>query len=249
MRSRLAALITSPWTLMLAFAVAVGVPLALWLADVYTGPQIWPGLVGNFTASFFAFVIALTWDRRQAAADLKRRAGEREADVEREARDEYDRRAAEARSRLKSVRAELTENKDSIADVVRSLPRSKLLLPQLLRGSWAANAQALSVLIDQPDLVADLSTFYGRVEELQWRLRYRAETLATARLLEVSRMTQPLAEEMQAEVTGLIERVTAEISNPTLQLPEMMSELMRFVGVVLAARAARAASDPATAAN
>jgi hypothetical protein len=81
------------------------------------------------------------------------------------------------------------------------------VLPLLLEGSWAANAQALSVLIADAELIGDLSAFYGRVEELRWRLRYQAESTVPAVIEAVGRRTMPLVEEMRDEVRDLIPRV------------------------------------------
>jgi hypothetical protein len=100
---------------------------------------------------------------------------------------------------------------------VKLLVGTQLVLPQLLRGSWGANAQPLSVLCAEADLIGDLSTFYGRVEELQWRLRYRAEALFAGQMETITGMTQPLGIQMQQEVRDMIKRVEQQIADPSVQ--------------------------------
>ena len=53
-----------------AFTVLAAVVAVVGLAitwALYGGGALWPGLVGNFVASLIAFLLALTWDRRQRA--------------------------------------------------------------------------------------------------------------------------------------------------------------------------------------
>ena len=74
---------------------------------------------------------------------------------------------------------ELEKNRESLDDVETGLqPKERgfmLLHPQLLDRAWAANAPRLSQVVADYELVSDLATFYGRIEEPRWRIRYRGE--------------------------------------------------------------------------
>ena len=78
--------------------------------DVYTGPQPWPGMLGNFTASFFAFVIALAWNRREVEEERLREVEERASRIHDETEQERERRNTEAGRRLATVGNELEHN-------------------------------------------------------------------------------------------------------------------------------------------
>src|SRR6266511_3244791 len=213
MRARLPSLFFSPWLTAGGLAVAVGVPLWFWLGSVYDGSALWPGLAGNFSASFFAFILALTWDRQQARTAGVARVREEGIALRREAETQHARRSAEVQRRFRAILAELRENQSNIDRSSLMLVGDALVLPPLLRGAWAANAQSLSVLVADSDLIGDLSTFYGRVEELQWRLRYRAELMVPGRselLKGMTEMSQWLANPMAKEVAARIERVAEQ---------------------------------------
>jgi hypothetical protein len=97
--SRLGRRLSSPW-----FLVAVGllaaVSLPIWLGETYGRAAVWLGLVGNFTASFAAFLVALRWDRRQREAEGEERERQGREALEREAVKEHDRRESETRRRF-----------------------------------------------------------------------------------------------------------------------------------------------------
>jgi hypothetical protein len=69
------------------------------------------------------------------------------------------------------------------------------------------------------ELIAALSAFYGRVEELQWRLRYRLEFRDRADARVFDAMTEPLIAELRDEVADLISRVEKETKEPNLIEP------------------------------
>lgn len=127
---------------------------------------------------------------------------------------ELERHETEARRRFASIRAELEKNKTSIIEVCAGL-EGRAVIPQLLTGSWRANAPSLGLIIADYDLIADLATFYGRIDELQWRLRTRLESEAVRPLLDD--MTAPLASELKDEVAGLLRRVDAQVQAPSVQ--------------------------------
>jgi hypothetical protein len=105
-----------------------------------------------------------------------------------------------------------------------------LLAPQ----AWRASSAALSVIVADIDLIADLPTFYGRIEDLQWRLRYRIEP--GARMSDVDNITEPLAGELKTEGEDLLDRVQKQIDNPSIQ------RLGLVYNVELVARVATAAA-------
>lgn len=61
--------------LVLGLLVAVAFPLWFQFGHLknYGGASLWPGLIGNFVASFAAFVIALSWDRQQRQQERETR--------------------------------------------------------------------------------------------------------------------------------------------------------------------------------
>ena len=85
-----------------------------------------------------------------------------------------------------------------------------LVNPQLLEGAWTASASRLAELIEEYKLIADLATFYGRVEELRWRVRLRTEQHRTT----LNEPIHALVVELQCEVGKLLKRVGDEIANP-----------------------------------
>ena len=59
---------------------AVAFPLFLAFGP-YSNEALWPGLVANFSASPFAFLVALPRDRRRRAADERRERDQRAVEV------------------------------------------------------------------------------------------------------------------------------------------------------------------------
>jgi hypothetical protein len=144
------------------------------------GGSFFPGLIACFIATLFAFVLALWWERKREQRQLTRDTTELER-----------RHVTEVRRRFAPVRAELEKNSDSLSfliDAYRNVSHgrretldSKLLHPQLLEGAWIANAPRLSELVADYDLIGDLATTYGRIEELRRRLRNRSTTIDLVR--------------------------------------------------------------------
>ena len=153
-------------------------------------------------------MLALQWESHRTAAALDRSANET-AQL----------RQTEARKRLLALAAELTRNKVSIDDLAENMPSTPsgavedLLHPELLDGAWGASGERLGDLLADYDLVARLATFYGRLEELRWRIRHR--TAAWDSYLDG--MTKALAVEMQGEVKDALDRVAKEAENPEVR--------------------------------
>jgi hypothetical protein len=194
--------------LVIAAGVAFFAAASASMADRYGGALYWPALLSQFGATLLAVVLALGIDSRR-----ERRA------LERHERSLADERTSEARKRLLALLVELERNQSSIESIVRGLRRNppegelNLLHWQLLDGTWASSGERLGDLLAEYDLVAELSTFYGRLEELRWRIRYRTQARDSA----IDQITLDLAEEMRAEVAGLIDKVRAEEGNPVVR--------------------------------
>jgi hypothetical protein len=178
------------------------------------GAWTWPSLVTNFAATSLAFLIALAWDRRQrAAADLK----EAEAEQRREAaarRVEEERRETEAKRRFSAIALELDRIQSSLQRTVEEQQRYKYFFPDLPSGSWQAGSGPLGMIISNYGLMADLSTFYGHVAELQWRLRFKAHPGVEESA--VSPIIDALASQMLSELGTLIGQVRKQIVQPDL---------------------------------
>jgi hypothetical protein len=74
------------------------------------------------------------------------------------------------------------------------------LHPELLDASWHASATRLSELLSNYELVADLATFYSRLEELRWRIRFRTQAQSSI----LDEMTHKLAHEMVKEMDDVL---------------------------------------------
>jgi hypothetical protein len=198
------------WRLLAAAAaLVVFVAVSAAVAASYGGDSFWPALVTEFGATLLAVLLALEIESRREVRALERAVDET-----------LKARSTEARKRLDAVRMELAKNQTSIGEVADGLLPSAaggktwmILHPQLLDGAWSASSERLGDLLTDYELVADLSIFYGRVEELRWRLRYRTQ----ARTAEIDGMTFTLANEMRTEVQGLLERLSAEVTDPSVR--------------------------------
>lgn len=192
----------------LLVAVAAFVVLTVVVLDRYGGLSYWPGLATEFGASLAAFMLALEWEAHRERAALER--------TERSANEA---RHTEARKRLLALEGELKRNKVSIDIVAAQLPErpsgavNDLLHPELLDGAWTSSGERLGDLLAEYGLVGELAPFYGRLEELRWRIRHRTQ----ARDSYLDGMTKALAEEMQQEVDSLLERVARQAADPEVR--------------------------------
>jgi len=192
----------------LLVAVAAFVVLTVVVLNRYGGISYWPGLATEFGASLAAFMLALEWEAHRERAALER--------TERTANEA---RHTEARKRLLALEGELKRNKVSIDTLAAQLPErpsgavNDLLHPELLDGAWTSSGERLGDLLAEYGLVGELATFYGRLEELRWRIRHRTH----ARDSYLDGMTKALAEEMQREVDSLLERVARQAADPEVR--------------------------------
>lgn len=210
-----------------AIAVAVVAPLGMWA--FYSGSLLWPALAANFTASLLAFLVALAWDRREK----QRERAEEEADhVKRidEARShERQGRQEEARRRFTLILDELKSNGRFLEGDAKPLLAGRVVLPQLSDGSWQASGPALAAIASDYELVAALSTFFGRVDELEWRLRHLLQMGERDDRRYIEAETERLIHELREELPGLIERVSTEAEKPSvIELPFIPSHTIVF---------------------
>ena len=103
-----------------------------------------------------------------------------------------------------------------------SIDRTKLeqhhykhFFPDLPTGSWEAASGPLAVIVSDYELMADLSTFYGHVQELRWRLRFKAQPDTDDAM--VNSMIDTLAAQMADAVDTLLEQVREQIQNPQVE--------------------------------
>lgn len=173
-------------------------------AIFYPGDLIWPYLITAYSGAALAFLTALAWDRHSR--------------LEVEAwrlREEQERRVVEARRRFGALELELQRLKVSIERTTREQRAYKHFFPDLPTGTWLAASGPLSVIVSDYELMADLSTFYGHVDELRWRLRFKADASTDEAI--VSPMIDALATQMADAVDVLLRQIEDQIGNPQVE--------------------------------
>jgi len=181
----------------------------------YNGELIWPLVTGGFTGAVFAFLVALAWDRHQdAQREVRVLVAEARAQ-EAELRKEQDRRTLEAKRRFSAIALELERLQASINRTMAEQHQFKNFFPDLPTGSYRAASVPLGMIVSNYGLMADLATFYGHVEELQWRLRFKADPQVDAD--GVSPLIAGLAGQMGAVVDDLIKEVRRQAANPDIE--------------------------------
>ena len=203
-----------PWALLLAgVGVAVSTPFVV--ARSYGADLTWPALATSFSSTCLAFLVALAWDRRQrSVADRKEDAAEARRE-EAELRAALDRRKLEATRRFAAIAIELERIESSLRRTVAEQHRYKYFFPDLPTGSWNASNEPLGRIVANYGLMADLSTFYGQVEEMRWRLRFKAA--AGVDDAEVSPIVDGLARSLLADVGELRAEVAKQRERPEVE--------------------------------
>lgn len=212
-----------PFTV-LALILAVALPL--FAASKWSGVYTWPGLIGNFTATVFAFLIALSWDRRarrieesrEADRERSNRARDEAGQLERDraaAKAELARRRSEAVQRLAPLLYELDENTRSLA-ALEAVNRRTLALPPIRSGAWKANGAALGALLADYELMSELSMLYDELEDFRWLLRRQAETLHTDDLRELWAEISARVPQLRERAATLHVRVVQQHETPDL---------------------------------
>jgi hypothetical protein len=195
--------------LILVILVALVTPVLS--AVFYGATATWPSMATNFAATSVAFLVALAWDRRQRAlVELREAAAERRRQED-DLAAEQERRETEARRRFAAIALELERLQASVQRSVDEQQRYKYFFPDLPSGSWEAGRGPLGMIIANYGLMADLSTFYGHVNELQWRLRFKAQVGVDDAA--VNPIIDALATQMLSDVTVLLGQVRKQGSS------------------------------------
>jgi hypothetical protein len=181
----------------------------------YDGEFIWPLIVGTFTGAVLAFLVALAWDRPQDALQEARTVAAEARAQEAELHKEQERRTLEAKRRFSAIALELERLQASINRTMAEQHQFKNFFPDLATGSYRAASVPLGMIVSNYGLMADLATFYGHVEELQWRLRFKADPQVDAD--GVSPLIAGLAGQMGAAVADLIKEVRRQAVNPDIE--------------------------------
>jgi hypothetical protein len=204
------------WPLgLLLMVLAISVVAPVLTAIFYGGNPTWTGMATGFSATALAFLVALAWDRRQrlvsehkeAEAERRREEAAREA--------EHERRETEARRRFSAVALELERLEASLRRTVDEQQQYAYFFPDLPSGSWASASGPLGMIISNYGLMADLSTFYGHVEELRWRLRFKAQPDVDQ--AGVGRIIDALARQMLNDVSVLLAHTRRQVAQPDVK--------------------------------
>jgi hypothetical protein len=199
--------------LLIGLGVAVALPFAA--SAHYGGASTWPGLITGFSATCLAFLVALAWDRRQRTiADRRELEGERRRQLA-EASAELNHRTTEARRRFSAVALELERIQQSLERARDEQQHYKYFFPDLPSGSWRAAGAPLGLIISDYGLMADLATFYGRVAELQWRLRFKAEPSTDTD--DLNPIIDGLVRTMLEDVADLLPKVRRQVRDPDVE--------------------------------
>jgi len=200
---------------LLILAVLISIVAPVLTSVIYGGTSTWSSLATNFSATSIAFLIALAWDRRQNAyAEIQEHEAERRREEAAKAR-EQERRETEAQRRFSAIALELERIQASLKRTVEEQQNYKYFFPDLPSGSWQAGSGPLGMIIANYGLMADLSTFYGHVGELQWRLRFKAQ--AGVDDAAVSPIIGALASQMLNDAAVLLSHVRRQIARPDVQ--------------------------------
>jgi hypothetical protein len=210
---RIAASVKPFQLLLLSLAAAVAAPLIG--AAIYNPDEIWTLELCGYSGAALAFLTALAWDRhsrlqeeaRQAAAERKRN--------ETRLEQEQLRREIEAKRRFGALELELLRLKSSIERTQREQQSFKHFFPDLPTGSWQAASGPLGMIVSDYELMADLSTFYGHVDELRWRLRFKAQADTDDAV--VNPMIDTLVAQMADAVDSLLDQVRTQIQRPQVE--------------------------------
>lgn len=203
-----------PWALLLVgIGVAVTTPFVS--ASSYGASLTWPALATSFSSTCLAFLVALAWDRRQRAVGDRNEAAAEERRHVAERRAAHERRLLEARRRFAAIALELERIEASLRRTVAEQHRYKYFFPDLPTGSWNASSEPLGMIVANYALMADLATFYGQVEEVRWRLRFKAH--AGVDEVEVSPLVDGLARALLADVVELRRDVARQREEPEVE--------------------------------
>lgn len=206
---------TPLYALVLSLAAAVAAPIAMivvWPKDVHINL---PLEIAGYSGAALAFLSALAWDRHSRLQEEARQAEAERRRTAQRLEQEQERRTIEAKRRFGALELELLRLKSSIDRTKREQHSYKHFFPDLPTGSWLAASGPLGVIVSDYELMADLSTFYGHVEELRWRLRFKAQTDVDAN--EVNSMIDTLVTQMADAIDVLLEQVREQVADPRVE--------------------------------
>jgi hypothetical protein len=213
-RRRHLARLSRPIELLVASLLAALVAPAI-AAIFYPGSDIWPLVITAYSGASLAFLTALAWDRHsRMEADARQHRAEERRQEER-LREEQERREVEAKRRFSALELELLRLKESIDRTKREQQAYKYFFPDLPTGTWESANGPLALIVSDYELMADLSTFYGHVEELRWRLRFKAETSTDEAV--VSPLIDTFVGQMVEAVNVLLGHVREQVDNPQVE--------------------------------
>jgi hypothetical protein len=199
--------------LVLSLLAAVIAPIIA--AFYYTGEIIWPLVICGYSGAALAFLTALAWDRHSRLQEEARQADADRRRTEERLAQEQQRRVIEAKRRFGALELELQRLKASIDRTKREQANYKHFFPDLPTGSWSAASGPLGVIVSDYELMADLATFYGHVEELRWRLRFKAESSTDETM--VNSMIDTFVSQMADAIDTLLEQVREQVRNPLVE--------------------------------
>src|SRR5919202_173582 len=192
----------------------VGPLLAARISEEHsTEPQLltWTALAAAFSATTLAFLVTLAWDRRQRGIEEQKQLAAEQRRAQQELEAEQERRTVEAKRRFSAILLELERLKGTL-EKCREQAKYKYFFPDLPAGSWEAANERLGVICSNYALMADLSIFYGEVDELQWRLRFKAN--AWVEDAAINPIIDALVEQMVEGVQDLLHRGRKQVVDP-----------------------------------
>src|SRR5262245_46655416 len=225
--------------LVVALVAAVVAPIVG--AHYYTGEIMWPLVIGGYSGAALAFTAALFWDRHsRLQGEVRQAETERRRNQER-LQAEQQRRVVEAKRRFGALEVELTRLKASIDRTKREQANYKHFFPDLPTGTWAAASGPLAVIVSDYELMADLATFYGHVEELRWRVRFKADASVDEEM--VNPIISTFVSQMADAVDVLLQQVSEQmvspqveqiVGAPAVQRPTRVARTRQFTGAIRA---------------
>jgi len=199
----------------LSLAAAVAAPLIALNAWPEERNVVWQLELCGYSGAALAFLTALAWDRHSRLQEEGRQAEAERRRTTQRLEQEQERRTIEARRRFGALELELLRLKTSIDRTKREQHSYKHFFPDLPTGSWLAASGPLGVIVADYELMADLSTFYGHVEELRWRLRFKAQSDTDES--QINSMIDTLVSQMAEAVDVLLEQVREQVARPTVE--------------------------------
>jgi hypothetical protein len=223
--------------LILSLGAAVVLPFIG--AHYYTGEIMWPLTIAGFSGAALAFTSALFWDRHLRLQDEVKEAEAERRRAQQRLQEEQERRVIEAKRRFGALEVELTRLKASIERTKLEQHNYKHFFPDLPTGTWGSASGPLTMIVADYELMADLATFYGHVEELRWRLRFKADAAVDAEA--VNPIITTFVTQMADAVDVLLEQVREQIVSPEVEQivgvtrrPTRVARTRQFTGAIRA---------------